>query len=325
MNRLTPIPAHFAVVPTATQAKRLLLPLTREGDEARRIKRSMRTFRIVYKMALTLCLSLFLFNIEAQNIQDQSNFVLEEISTMSNDGLTAIAFSQSGILFVAEKKGKIQVLKPDPANSAGYLPAKIFSDLTSQVSSENESGLLGLAVHPNFATNHWLYALYSYNGGQRLVRLTGNVTNDAMTGVAETILEGFPNTQPAHKAGDINFHSDGKLYISLGDDYVPYPDYLDFSKDVNKYHGKILRVDDNGLGVLDNPYYDGNPSSIRSRVWGKGCRNPFRFVLHPVTGKIYVSENGKSGDVVRLWKNKGLCGGIWCSDYKTPLDFDCWP
>ena len=57
-------------------------------------------------------------------------------------------------------------------------------------------------------------------------------------------------------------------------------------------NGKILRVNDDGTAPADNPFYDGNPNSNRSKVWAYGLRNPFRFVLHPETGIPYVGDVG---------------------------------
>ena len=64
------------------------------------------------------------------------------------------------------------------------------------------------------------------------------------------------------------------------------------AQDVGQYPGKILRVTRDGRGLATNPFYDGNPLSIRSRVWSLGLRNPFRIAIDPASGRLYVGDEG---------------------------------
>ncbi len=239
------------------------------------------------------------------------NFAIDEIH--DGAGLVPIVFAPGGRLYVGEKTGRILVFKPDPANPPAFLPAQVFGSLAASVEPTNERGLLGLALHPDFTSNRFVYAFYSYNGGQRLVRFQADTSLDRMSGSPQTLLDGLSNIVDNHNAGDIHFHPDGSLFLVLGDDGQP-----GLSVELGSYIGKILRVDESGRGLASNPFYDGDPTSRNSRIWGRGCRNPFRFTFHPVTQVMYVSENGSIRDRVSRWEEGG--NGGWPNEFEQPSD-----
>lgn len=196
------------------------------------------------------------------------------------------------------------------ANTGPFLAPKIFADLRGQVNADGERGLLGLALDPDFSNNRYLYLLYSTPADQRLVRLTADATFTSMVPGSETVLlSGLPNVNPVHKAGDIRFHPNDpySIYVMLGDDGDRY-----VVSDLSNYRGKILKVDSStGQGLASNPFWDGNPLSVQSRIWAHSFRNPFRFSFDPsspVDDVLYISENGDGTDrLVRI--SKGADGG----------------
>jgi glucose/arabinose dehydrogenase len=99
----------------------------------------------------------------------------------------------------------------------------------------------------------------------------------------------------SHSVGRVMFAPDGSLFLSNGDNssyYAPEIRALR-SQDLNSLSGKIMRIDpDSGNGYADNPFYDGDPTHNRSRIWSYGLRNPFRFTLHPTTSQIYIGDVG---------------------------------
>lgn len=242
------------------------------------------------------------------------NFQVERIHR--GGGMIPIVFGPGGRIYIGEKGGKVILLKPGVAPGT-FLPAIELTRLPLTASS-GESGLLGLAAHPEFQTNRWLYAFYSRNGlplDQRLVRLQVDPSFDSITAPPEVLLDGLPFTESTHNAGDIQFHpTEGLLYITLGDDRR-----TSAVQDLDRYEGKLLRLDDEGRGLTSNPYYDGDVTSLRSRIWGLGARNPFRFAFHPVTHDLYVSENGEVKDRVSLWSAPAANGG-WPGEFDTPSD-----
>ncbi len=122
--------------------------------------------------------------------------------------------------------------------------------------------------------------------------------NDPKSGVdanGNYIEDFIASDELSHTIGDIEFGADGSLYVAVGDggSYGRVDPVNLRALDVNSLNGKILRIDPNtGQGLADNPFYDGNPNSNRSRVYSLGLRNPFRFAVQPQTNEIYISDVG---------------------------------
>lgn len=232
----------------------------------------------------------------------------------SSNGLTCIDFDSAGRLYAAEKRGIIFVFQPN--GTGGFQAPTTFANLMGQLNFSDESGLLGLAIDPEFATTRHVFVFYTTDTDQRLARLTANPSFTAMEPGSEVILlDGLPRLTTIHKAGDLEFSPDDdqSIFLSLGDDDqggIP-SNGTTRAQDPDSYIGKILRVSkDNGQGVTSNPFWDGNPDSIRSRVWAVGFRNPFRFTFHPnppVPDVLYNSENGDGTDRIS-WVQKGSNG-----------------
>lgn len=233
-----------------------------------------------------------------------TNFTTDAIN--SGAGRTKIEFDPAGRLYMTEKRGRL--LQSTPNGSGGFLAPMLLLDLQSEVNWQAEGGLLGMALDPGFASNRFIYLFYTTATDQRLVRHTLNPAFSGMEpGSAFVLLSGLPRQTAIHKAGEIAIHPDDPYHvvIALGDDGLPSrAQNLDF------YEGKILRVDSStGRGAADNPWFNGNPDSIRSRIWARGLRNPFRFVFHPARADvIIISENGDGTDRV-AWVKKGSNGG----------------
>ncbi len=238
-----------------------------------------------------------------------SGFEYEELH--SGNGMTALEFDGAGRMFVCEKRGSVLLFNPD--KKGGFTKPVVFADFHDKVNPDNESGLLGIAIDPQFSRNHFLYVFYTGPADQKLVRLTASDDfQSAKPGSELVLLEGLPRTASNHKAGDIHIHpADPKaIYLVLGDDTQ-----REKASDLEFYNGKLLRVDTTtGKGLSTNPFFDGNPESVRSRVWARGFRNPYRFVFMP-GGKpdcVYVSENGDGTDrIARV--ERGADGG-WGKD-----------
>lgn len=228
----------------------------------------------------------------------------------SGAGTTAVAFGPTGIMYLAEKRGRLLALTPN--GSGGFNTAQVFADLRSVVDSQLEAGMLGLVVDPEYASNRYIYALYTTSTDQRVVRFTANAAGTASS-AQTTLLSGLPRSAAFHKAGDMEFRPGevDHLYIALGDDGVPAD-----AQSLTSLRGKILRVSKaNGEGSSTNPYYAGGSlTDARSMLWAIGLRNPFRFAFHPTVNQpasdvLYVSENGDSTDKLS-WVRAGS-NGSW--------------
>ena len=186
----------------------------------------------------------------------------------------ALAFAPDGRLFITERPGRIRVVKN------GQLQPEPW--LTLDVVESGESGLLGLALDPQFAQNGYVYVAYTAARFQnRLVRLR----EDPATGKGvfdKVLLEGALGASN-HDGGRVRVGPDGKLYWTMGDAQTPT-----LAQDTGSLNGKILRLNPDGSVPADNPF-------TGSYVYSLGHRNPQGLAWQPGTGRLYATEHGPSG------------------------------
>jgi glucose/arabinose dehydrogenase len=199
----------------------------------------------------------------------------------------------SGRMFVVQQGGKIKVI-----NAGGTVLATPLLDITAKVSKGGEQGLLGLAFHPNFATNGKFYVNYTTLAGDTAIteyRLSPPSSNHvAPTGRRVlTIDQPYAN----HNGGDIAFGPDGYLYIATGDGGSA-GDPGNRAQSLNSLLGKILRINVNGKtstrGYLipsSNPYVG---KTGRDEIWSRGLRNPWRFSIDSATGSLWIGDVGQN-------------------------------
>ena len=156
---------------------------------------------------------------------------------------------------------------------------------------------MGLALHPDFVSNHQLYIYHTYSNGtgvfNKVVMLT---ERDNKIIDSTTILDGIPAAD-RNDGGRIKFGPDGKLYVATGDARQP-----ELAQNIDSLAGKILRVNPDGTIPDDNPF----PSSP---VYSYGHRNIQGLAWHPDTGEFYASEHGDVGNdeinLIKPGKNYG--------------------
>lgn len=195
---------------------------------------------------------------------------------------TAMAFAPDGRIFVAQQAGSLRVIK------AGVLLPTPFITLT--VNSTGERGLIGIALDPNFSSNNFVYLYYTVPGSpahNRISRFTAN-GDVAGTGTEVILLELDPLSGATnHNGGAMHFGKDGKLYVAVGENANSTQ-----AQNLDTYHGKLLRINNDGSVPGGNPFTTG--SEQRKRVWAYGLRNPYTFSIHPVTGRILVNDVGQN-------------------------------
>ena len=206
----------------------------------------------------------------------------------------ALAFSSDGRIFFAEKAtGNIRIIYL--ANRT-LLPTP-FITLPS-TDGTGERGLLGLALDPGFPSTPYVYAYQTYNDVtngttyNRIVRIIAN----GNVGISYIVILRLPPLSSAtyHNGGVIGFGPDGKLYAVVGENANP-----SLSQDPLSPLGKVLRMEPNGSPPPDNPFYN-NPSWF-NLTYTYGHRNMFGLAFHPITGRVYVTENGPAcNDEVNL-------------------------
>ena len=195
---------------------------------------------------------------------------------------TAFAQAPDGRLFVSKQTGAMRAVKNDV-----LLPTPF---MTLSVDSAGERGLLGVAFHPNFATNNFVYAYYTVPGSpshNRISRFTAN--GDVMVPGSGLPLVDLPALSGAtnHNGGAIHFGADGKLYVSVGDNAAGAN-----SQNLATPLGKLLRFNDDGTIPSDNPFF-ATQSGLARAIWAYGLRNPFTFAVQPVTGRIHINDVGE--------------------------------
>ena len=224
---------------------------------------------------------------------------------------TGMTFLPDGRILIALKSGIVRVYKP----GSGLL-ATPFIDIRRSVNDFWDHGLLGIAADPNFATNHFVYLLYTYENDStsysgpktaRLSRVTasGDTASPALTTILGKLVgpgcdsfpagsDCLPSENSSHSIGNVKFAPDGTMYVTVGDGAsfnVVDPLALR-SQDLNSLAGKLLHITTSGVGVSTNPFWNGNANANRSKVWSYGHRNSFRFNLRPATGAIYLGDVG---------------------------------
>jgi hypothetical protein len=204
-------------------------------------------------------------------------------------------------LFIVERSGVIKILNLDTQQ---LLPNS-FLDLTGQVATSGEQGLLGLAFHPNFSLNGFFYVnLINLSGDTEIRRYQVSVADPNVADPA-TVLRIISIDQPAnqtnHKAGWLGFGQDGFLYAALGDGGGS-GDPDENAQNLNSLLGKILRLNvDNDEFQADpmrnyaiptgNPFVGAIPGA--DEIWAYGLRNPWRPSFDRGTGDFYIADVGQ--------------------------------
>ena len=192
-------------------------------------------------------------------------------------------------LYVVEQDGRIRVVR------GGQLQAAPFVDLSGRLTSGGEQGLLGLAFHPQFATNRRFFVNYTNRAGDTHVAELRASSADQADPATERVLLVVRQPFANHNGGGLAFDGSGRLLIALGDGGSG-GDPFGNGQSLSTLLGKILRIDvDSGTpyGVpTDNPFV-GSPG-VLPEIWAYGLRNPFRISVDRPTGDLYIGDVGQS-------------------------------
>ncbi len=195
-------------------------------------------------------------------------------------------------LYIVEQDGKIKIFQN------GILQEKPFLDITSQVKSGGEMGLLGLAFHPKFQKNKKFYINYTTKKNKKLKTRISEFKISSKTKLAlphsERILLEFEQPYANHNGGHLIFGPEGHLYIGTGDG-GSRGDPHGHGQNLNTLLGKMLRIQ-----VKENSTYDIPPDNpfikitgAKKEIWAYGLRNPWRYSFDRKTRSLYVADVGQ--------------------------------
>jgi glucose/arabinose dehydrogenase len=242
-----------------------------------------------------------IYGYDPNGAQSQASAIIAtRVATGLNQPLFAVAPpGDTSRLFIVEKTGDIKILDL----TSGRIVATPFLDVSSQIATDGERGLLGLAFDPDFANNGYLYVNLSTISGNTEIRryhVDSSSPNAVDPASATPILSIDQSTSPFHKAGWLGFGPDGDLYISVGDGGGT-GNPLHSGQDIHTLLAKILRIDvhsdafpsdptRNYAVPADNPFVGTDGAD---EIFAFGLRNPWRPSFDRGLGDLYIADVGQ--------------------------------
>ena len=234
-----------------------------------------------------------------------ANWRKVDLATELNNPMS-LDVAPDGRVFFVERAGAVKI----------YNPASGATSVAGQLSTYTgaEHGMLGIALDPDFETNHWIYLFWSPAGvtsDQRLSRFT--LVGEQLDVASEKILLTFHTDRSGtnHEAGSLAFGPEGELYISTGDNTNPFQsngfapiderpgrskfDAQRSAANTGDLRGKILRIKPQPDGTYTIPpgnLFPADGSAGRPEIYVMGNRNPFRISIDAETGWLYWGEVG---------------------------------
>ena len=211
--------------------------------------------------------------------QSNTNFKIEKVA----GGLEvpwSIVWAPDGRMIFTERPGRVRVIDKGTLN-----PKPLF--VVPDVEESGESGLMSVALHPQFSSNHFIYLSYAYTTGGVKVRVVRY--REAPEGFVDrkVIIEDLPAAQ-FHAGCRIRFGPDGKLYITTGD-----ATQRALAQKLDSLAGKTLRLNDDGTVPQDNPFV--GQQNARPEIWSLGHRNAQGLDWQPGSNLMFQTEHGPSG------------------------------
>ena len=245
------------------------------------------------KKIILFIITLFAFSVSAQTVAVQT------FATGLSNAVALVHPPADSRLFVVQKGGLIRIV-----NSNGTINATPFLTVTG-LSTGSEQGLLGLAFHPNYATNGFFYINYTNTAGDTIIARYSVSANPDIANTTATILMTVDQPFNNHNGGSLAFGRDGFLYIGLGDggsggDPQGYSQNMTIDPNFPSrvMLGKMLRIDvDTTFGSLNYGIPSTNPYATTAglrEIWAIGLRNPWKYSFNRLNGDLWIADVGQS-------------------------------
>lgn len=193
-----------------------------------------------------------------------------EVVATGLDTVWELAWGPDGFIWVTERSGKLSRINPQTGT------VSVVSQLV--VEEIGEGGLMGLAFHPDFTSEPWVYLAHTYAGQNGIRNRVIRARYDGTTlGAPQVVLADIPGSS-IHNGSRLAIGPDRLLYVTTGDASDPQ-----FAQNRDALAGKVLRL------TLDGQPAPGNP--FGTRTWSYGHRNPQGIAFAP-DGSLYITEHG---------------------------------
>jgi glucose/arabinose dehydrogenase len=221
------------------------------------------------------------------SVETTTDFEAKSITTSLSSpwGITSMP---DGRLLITQKAGNMRIV-----TTAGVVSDPIVG--IPDVNAEEQGGLLGLCLDPDFATNRMVYWVFSeaVEGGNITSVAKGRLSNDeaSIENVDVIYQSNTPHPSELHYGGRILFDNSGNLIVSTGErsDIDARP----LAQSVTSSLGKVVRITKDGAPASGNPTFSG--AGALDELYTIGHRNPQGLAKHPVTGDIWLGEHGPRG------------------------------
>jgi glucose/arabinose dehydrogenase len=205
------------------------------------------------------------------------------VLTVGLESPWSLAFLPDGRMLVTERVGRLRILDGNgkALGTVSGLP---------KISEIGQGGLLDIALHPQFSSNHWVYLSYAArgDGGYGTEVLRGKLTDDRLEDVKIIFRMQPKSSSGVHFGSRLAFDPQGHLFITLGDRGVK-----DRAQRMDDDAGSVVRLNDDGSVPQDNPFV--KQQGARPDLYTKGNRNIQGAALHPDSGALWINEHGPQG------------------------------
>ena len=235
----------------------------------------------------------------------------------------SIAFLPDNVILITERQGRLRVVR------GGMLDPTSVAGIPAVTSIATMAGLMDIALHPNFAQNHWIYISYhkpmgtakTADGARDYPVASNSILRGTWNGKGLTdVHDVFVADDVDMEASRITFGPDGKLYMGIGGPGTGPHVSVDRAQHTDDLAGKILRMNDDGSVPPDNPFV--GKSGYKPYIFSLGHRVQEGLAFNPWTNELWETENGPNGgdemNIIRAGHNYGWPIVSYGRDYNGP-------